>query len=137
MRNAKATTHDEYLEWVDEPQHTLLQKLRTAVKSMCPDAEEVINVGMPAFKYKGRPLVGYASAKQWCLLYTWSNSIAVRLEHELEKFTVSRGIIRFTPEEPLAAITIRKIVKIRMEETQKKNGMKKTRESKMLPHQYT
>lgn len=133
----KPISHDEYLMYIEEPQHSLMQKLRATIKSACPEAEEVISYGMPAFKYKGRPLVGYAVAKERCSLYPRTNSITVRLEHELEKFSPSKGTIRFTPEKPLPATLIKKIVKIRMEETVEKNGKKKTRDSKMLPHHYS
>lgn len=137
MRQQPVTSHDEYLLYVDEPQHSLMQKLRATIKSACPEAEEVISYGMPAFKYKGRPLVGYAVAKHRCSLYPWTNSIVVRLKNELEGFSTSKGTIRFTPEKPLPIGLIKKIVKIRMEEIVAKNGKKKTRESKMLPHHYT
>ena len=81
-------------------------------------------------------MVGYGVTKERCSLYPWTNSIVVRLEHELEKFSTSKGTIRFTPEKPLPIMVIKKIVKIKMEETASKNGMKKTRASKMLPHHY-
>ena len=92
---------------------------------------------MPAFKYKGRLLVGYAVAKERCSFYPWTNSIVVRLKEELEKYSTSRGTIRFTPDKPLPATLIKKIIKIRMEETVTKNGKKTTRDSKMLTHHYT
>lgn len=133
----KPTSHDDYLLYIDEPQHTLMQKLRATIKSVCPEAVEVISYSMPAFKYKGRQLVGYAVAKERCSLYPWTNSIVVRLKDELEKFSTSKGTIRFTPQKPLPVSLIKKIVKIRMEEIVKKNGIKKTRESKMLPHNYS
>lgn len=128
MSQKAFTSHDDYLLSVDEPQHTLMQKLRATVKSACPEAEEVISYGMPAFKYKGRALVGYAVAKQRCSFYPWSGSITVRLKHELENFSTSKGTIRFTPEKLLTPTLIKKIVKIRMEEIVSKNGKKTTRE---------
>lgn len=137
MTQNKPTSHDDYLISVDEPQHSLMQKLRATIKSVCPEAEEVISYNMPAFKYKGRLMVGYAVAKHRCSLYPWTNSITVRLKDELQEFSTSKGTIRFTPQKPLPAGLIRRIVKIRMEEIAHKNGMKKTRESKMLPHHYS
>lgn len=133
----KATSHDQYLRNIDEPQHTLMQRLRTTVKSTCPEAEEIMSYGMPAFKYKGRLLVGYAVAKEWCSFYPWTNSITVRLKDELQNFSTSRGSIRFSSTQPLTPTLIKKIVKIKMEETVKKNDMNKTRAWKMLTHHYT
>ena len=133
----KATSHNEYLRNIDEPQYTLMQRLRSTIKSTCPEAEEIISHGMPAFKYKGRLLVWYAVAKEWCSFYPWTNSVAVRLKDELQNFTTSRGSIRFTATKPLTPSLIKKIVKIKMEETAKKNDMKTTRAWKMLTHHYT
>lgn len=133
----KATSHDEYLRNIDEPQYTLMQKLRATIRSTCPKAEEVMSFWMPAFKYKGRLLVWYTAAKEWCSFYPWTNSIAVRLKDELKNFSISRGSIRFTSTNPLPPILIKKIVKIKMEETAEKNDMKKTRAWKMLTHHYT
>ena len=53
--------------------------------------------------------------------------MAVRLKDELQSFTISRGTIRFTLAKPLPQTLIKKIVKIKMEETAEKNDMKKTR----------
>ena len=48
----KPISHDEYLRNIDEPQYTLMQKLRATIRSICPGAEEIMSFGMPAFKYK-------------------------------------------------------------------------------------
>jgi uncharacterized protein YdhG (YjbR/CyaY superfamily) len=50
------------------------------------------------------------------------------LKDELQSLHTSRGAIRLTPEKRLQPTLIKKIIKIRMEETVEKNGMKKTRE---------
>jgi uncharacterized protein YdhG (YjbR/CyaY superfamily) len=39
----KATSHDEYLSNINEPQYTLMQRLRATVRSTCPDAEEIMS----------------------------------------------------------------------------------------------
>jgi uncharacterized protein YdhG (YjbR/CyaY superfamily) len=52
----------------------------------------------------------------------------VRLKDELQHFSTSRGSIRFTTAKPLTPALIKKIVKIKMEETVGKNDMKTTRE---------
>ena len=132
----KATTHDEYLMHIDEPQRSLMQNIRNMIKSTCPPAAEVISYGMPAFKYKWRPLVWYAVAKDRCSFYPWTNSVVVRFKNELEKFTTWKGTIRFTPDNPIPTWLIKKIVKLKMEEIIKKNSINKTRPLKILTHLY-
>ena len=57
----KATTVEEYLEDVPEPQRSTLEKLRAMICATAPkEATETISYGMPAFKYRGG-LVAYAS----------------------------------------------------------------------------
>jgi uncharacterized protein YdhG (YjbR/CyaY superfamily) len=123
----KADSHDQYLHHLDQSHYVLMQRVRSTIRSTCPEAEEVISYGMPAFKYKGRLLVGYTVSKEWCSFYPWTNSIAVRLKDELQHFTTSRGSIRFTLAKPLLPPLIKKIVKIKMQETIEKNDMKTTR----------
>jgi uncharacterized protein YdhG (YjbR/CyaY superfamily) len=132
----KTSSHDDYLSNIDEPQHTIMERLRTIIKSTCPEAEEGMSFWMPTFTYKGRLLVWYRVSKERCTFYPWTNSIAVRLKDELQNHTITRGNIRFTHTKPLPPALIKKIVKIKMEETLGKNDMKTTREWKMLTHHY-
>ena len=123
----KPTSHDEYLLYINEPQQSLMQDLRASIHAACPTATEVISYGMPAFKYNGRQLVGYAVAKEWCSLFPRTNSIVELLEKELAKYSTSKGTIRFTPQKPLTEALIKKIVKMRMKQIDEKLAEKKTR----------
>lgn len=123
----RPTSHDDYLLYIDEPQHSLMQKLRNTIHTTCPEAVEVISYSMPAWKYQGRQLVGYAVAKNRCSLFPRTNSVVVLLEKELSKYSTSKGTIRFTPEHPLTEGLIKKIVKLRMKQIDEKNKEKKTR----------
>jgi uncharacterized protein YdhG (YjbR/CyaY superfamily) len=40
-----------------------LQRIRETVQAIVPEAVEAISYGLPAFKYKGKPLAGYAFKK--------------------------------------------------------------------------
>ena len=123
----KPTSHDDYLLYINEPQYSLMQKLRASIHAACPTATEVISYSMPAFKYNGRQLVGYAVAKEWCSLFPWTNSVVILLEKEPAKYSTSKGTIRFTPQKPLTEALIKKIVKMRMKQIDEKLAEKKTR----------
>jgi uncharacterized protein YdhG (YjbR/CyaY superfamily) len=51
---------DAYLASLPKDQQAALQRVRTEVARIVPDAVETISYGMPAFKLRGRFLVSYA-----------------------------------------------------------------------------
>lgn len=52
----------------------ILKKLRTLVHKGCPQVQETIKWGMPAFEYKG-PLCGMAAFKQHCVFGFWKSAL--------------------------------------------------------------
>jgi uncharacterized protein YdeI (YjbR/CyaY-like superfamily) len=52
----------------------ILKRIRSAVHKGCPEVNETIKWGMPAFDYKG-PLVGMAGFKAHCALAFWKASL--------------------------------------------------------------
>jgi uncharacterized protein YdeI (YjbR/CyaY-like superfamily) len=59
----------------------ILTHLRSLVHDACPDVEENIKWGMPAFEYKG-PMCGMAAFKQHCTFGFWKHSLVVDNESE-------------------------------------------------------
>ena len=51
---------DEYLSHQSNKIRTLLESLRTLIKTTCPDAVESISYGMPAYKFNKKPLIYFA-----------------------------------------------------------------------------
>src|SRR5947199_208907 len=62
----KAASIDEYLAGVPEDARATLRWLRQVIKAIAPEAAESISYGMPAFKYKGRPLIYMGAARRHC-----------------------------------------------------------------------
>lgn len=58
------TFFDEYLVRAADPQRARLRQLREAVLAVAPEAEEVTRRGVPAFHYRGRPLVSVGAAQR-------------------------------------------------------------------------
>ena len=92
-----------------------LEKLRQIIKSVAPDAVEVISYGMPAFKWKGM-LVGFAAEKKHVGFYPWNGSTVEHFKEELKAYKTSPGAIRFPTGQPLPVALIKKLVKWRMKE---------------------
>ena len=103
-----------------------LEKLRKTIKSIVPDAVEVISYQIPTFKYQGRMLVSYAAFAEHCSFFPGAGPIETH-RNELTSYPTSKGTIRFTPDRPLPASLIKKLVKTRIQlnEAQlKKRGSK-------------
>jgi uncharacterized protein YdhG (YjbR/CyaY superfamily) len=116
----KATTVDEYLAGVPEPQRGTLEKTRAMIRAAAPkEATEGISYGMPAFKYKG-PLVAYAAFKDHCSFFPMNGSLIEQFQKELAKYETSKGTIRFAVDRPLPAALVKKLVKARVEENEQK-----------------
>ena len=108
-------TVDEYLMALPEDQQEALEKIRQAIKSAAPKAEEVISYQIPTYKLNG-PLVHFAAFKNHLSLVVVSKSIAETFAKELAPFKSSGRTIHFTPEKPIPAALVKKIVKERVRE---------------------
>ncbi len=110
----KPKTHEDYLAAVTEDKRAALQKLRKAIKTAAPKAEECISYQLPAFRLNRRFLVAYGAATNHCAFYPGSTVKA--LKDELKGYDTSKGTIRFPASKPLPAALVRKLVRLRIEE---------------------
>jgi uncharacterized protein YdhG (YjbR/CyaY superfamily) len=106
---------DTYISMQPEIIQPSLEKLRQLIKSVAPEAQEVISYGMPAFKWNGM-LVGFAAAKKHIGFYPWNGSTVEHFKDELKLYGTSPGAIRFDNDKTLPLALIKKIVKWRMKE---------------------
>src|SRR5213080_530360 len=107
-------TIDEYLAPLSNEKRAALQKLRRAIKSAAPKAEECISYQLPAFRLNGKFLVAYGAAANHCAFYP--GSVVQALTKELKGYDTSNGTIRFSADKPLPAVLVRKLVRLRIEE---------------------
>jgi uncharacterized protein YdhG (YjbR/CyaY superfamily) len=119
---AKARTIDEYLTTASTEQRAVLEKLRQAIHAAAPGVEEGISYGLAGFKLNGRPLVYFGAWEKHCALYAASPTIQKKFQKELKGFEQSKGTIRFTPDKPLPATLVRKLVKARIVENEAHGG---------------
>ena len=111
----KPETIDEYLAPLSDDKRAALQKLRKAIKSAAPKAEECISYQIPAFRLDGKLLVGFGAAVNHCAFYPGAYPIKAH-EAELKAYDTSKGTIRFPAAQPLPATLVRKLVKARIAE---------------------
>jgi uncharacterized protein YdhG (YjbR/CyaY superfamily) len=116
---------DEYLMYLPEKQRLVLEEVRQVIKETAPEAEEVISYGMPAFKYHGA-LVYFGAFKNHCSFFSGNATLMADMYPELKAYKTSKGTLQFTPEKPLPADLIKKIVLMRMMQNEEKIAAKKT-----------
>jgi uncharacterized protein YdhG (YjbR/CyaY superfamily) len=121
-RNPVAKNTDEYLAGVPEPARTTLNKLRAMIRSATPpEATEAISYGMPAFKYKGS-LVWFAAFSNHCSFFPGTSSLLPAFQKELKNFEISKGTIRFPVDKPLPAALVKKLVRARVAQNERKKS---------------
>jgi uncharacterized protein YdhG (YjbR/CyaY superfamily) len=108
---------DAFLAALPDEMRTPLENLRRAIAAAAPGAEESINYGVPAFKYRGRPLVSFGAAKNHCSFYVQSLAVMDAHRDELASYDTSKGTVRFAPDAPLPEALVATIVRARMAET--------------------
>jgi uncharacterized protein YdhG (YjbR/CyaY superfamily) len=118
--DAKPKSVDEYLASVPEPARSTLNKIRATIRSAVPsEATEAISYRIPTIKYKGS-LLAFAAFSKHCSIFPMSYAVIGALEKELKRFEVSKGTIRFPMDKPLPAALVKKIVKARIAEKERK-----------------
>ena len=101
-----------YMAALSAPQRAALEKLRKAIRSAAPKAEECISYGVPAFRLNGKFLVAFGAATNHCSFYPGSALQAFKVD--LKRYDTSKGTIRFQPDRPLPVTLVRKLVKARI-----------------------
>ena len=114
-KKEKPRTIDEYLAPLGNEKRAALEKLRKAIRSAAPAAQECISYGIPAFRLGGRMLLAFGAAANHCALYAGALPLKAH-EKELKAYDTSKGTIRFQAERPLPATLVRKLVKTRIAE---------------------
>ncbi len=119
-----AKTVDEYISRYPPNYRKALEGIRKIIREAAPEAEERISYQMPAYKYNGW-LVYFAGFKDHCSLFVASLSLMGKLKKDLEPYEAKGATIHFTPERPLPASFVRKIVKLRMKENEERAKSRK------------
>jgi uncharacterized protein YdhG (YjbR/CyaY superfamily) len=111
---------DKYLAAVLEPARSTLTTIRATIRSTVPpEATEGISYGIPTFKYNGA-LVWFAAFSKHCSFFPGSLAVIAAFKDELKDCQTSKGTIRFPVDKPLPAALVKKLVKARIAENERK-----------------
>ena len=106
-------TVDQYLQNVESAKRTILEHIRALVQQTVQDAEQSISYGMPAFKYRGKPLVYYGAFKHHMSLFPTAEPTEI-LKDKLTDFVTTKGTVQFTEDHQLSDDLIIEMLHIRM-----------------------
>lgn len=110
------TTIDDVFAQLPGDRRAALEDLRRQIRALAPDAVELINYGVPAFKLDGRPFVSFGAAKNHLTFHVQSPSVIEAFAEELAGYRLSTGSVQFTPEQPIPPRLVARLVNARIAE---------------------
>lgn len=116
-----AASVDEFLATVPPDKRAALEDLRKVIGAAAPDAMELINYGVPMFRLNGKNLVSDAAARDHCSFYVQSPAVMEAHAADLKGYETTKGTVHFSPDKPIPAALVTKLVKARIAENQKVN----------------
>src|SRR5215207_4704305 len=105
---------DKYIAGFPKDIQEILEKLRATIRKEAPDAQEIINYGIPTFTLNGN-LVHFAAFKKHIGFYPTPTGIE-KFKKELSVYEGSKGSVKFPLDKPIPFDLISKIVKFRVKD---------------------
>ena len=103
-----------YLDGLDAAEAAAFRSFIHTVREHVPEAEPGLAYGMPAFRYRGRPLIGFSSNQFGLNIYPFDPRIVATLASELADYELGKGVVRFTVEEPMSTRAIILMLELRL-----------------------
>jgi uncharacterized protein YdhG (YjbR/CyaY superfamily) len=107
---------DDYLQGIDEPKRSTLERLRCTILEIVPDAEQVISYRVPAFRVQGKTIAGFAAFKDHLSYLPFSGSVLPDLADELQGYTMTKSALHFPVDRPLPKTLVKKLIAARIAE---------------------
>ena len=110
----RCETIDAYLATVSEPRRATLEDLRKTIRSILPEAREVISYGIPAFRVEGGVVAGFCARANGYSYFPFSGTTLKTLAAHLRGYSQTKSALHFTAERPLPRTLVRKLLKTRL-----------------------
>lgn len=117
--NHKFSTVEEYLSTFSDVVRQKLETVRKSIRSKAPHAVECIAYNMPAYKYKGKPLVYFAGYEKHIGFYATPTGHE-NFSDRLSSYKQGKGSVQFPLDEDMPLSLIEDMVRFRVEEMDEK-----------------
>lgn len=107
---------DDYLAGLDEQTRTVLAGIYAQARAIVPDVEQARSYGMPALRYRGKPLISAIETKRHLSLFPFSGKVVAAVAPDLDGYDLAKGTIRFSVERPLPDAVVARVVALRRAE---------------------
>lgn len=109
------TTIAEYIAAAPEMARAYLDAMWQTCKQAAPDAEEMINYGVPTLRQKKKNLVSFGAAKAHIGFYPTPAAIDA-FKERLAAYKGAKGSVQFPYDQPLPLDLVSEMVKFRVEQ---------------------
>jgi uncharacterized protein YdhG (YjbR/CyaY superfamily) len=110
-----STIHD-YLQGLPDDRRAAFERVCAVVRRAVPAAEEGKSYGLPAFRWNGSPLLGFRAFKDHLSVMPFSADVVAAVADRLEGFHLSKGSVRFSPDQPIPEEVLLEMVRLRQTE---------------------
>jgi uncharacterized protein YdhG (YjbR/CyaY superfamily) len=107
---SKARTVAEYIAELPDERRAAIETLTKLARKIAPEAEEVMEYGMPGYKIGHKILCGIASQKNHMSVYVCIPEVVDAYRDQLGKLNCGKGCIRFTKLEKVPLPVLEKIL---------------------------
>jgi uncharacterized protein YdhG (YjbR/CyaY superfamily) len=108
---------DGYLAALEEPKRSTLEEMRRRILEVIPEAEQALSYSVPAFKMKGRVIVGLAAFTNHLSYLPHSGSVLAKLQEELSGYDQTKSALHFPIDQPLPRHLINSLITTKMRES--------------------
>lgn len=113
---------DDYLGSLEEPKRSTLQRLRETIHDLCPEAEECISYGLPAFRVDGRVIAGFAAFKNHLSYLPHSGSVLSELGGEVAGYGGTPGSLHFPVDHDLPEALVGRLIATRIAQAPRRSS---------------
>jgi uncharacterized protein YdhG (YjbR/CyaY superfamily) len=110
----------DYMAQLPQTERAAFERIGELVHRLVPEVEEGWSYGIPTFKYRGEPLLGFRAAKKHLSVFPYGKAPVEALRDELEGFSLSSGTVRFTPDKPLPDSVLEKLIRFKQREIEQR-----------------
>ena len=131
MKAGKPKNVDEYIAGQPDEVQPMLEQMRVIIRSVAPNAEEVVSYGVPVYKHHGM-FIGFGVHKGGCSLYAMNTRILGEFSSELKGAKISGSTLHFDVKKKLPVTLVKKLVKARMKQNEERAMLKRAAKSQTL-----